>query len=398
MSEIGTIIRRIVRLMGPIGPIILLGLLAACTAEAPVPTGGQGLRPVAIGDGYTLQPTRSSQAFTANRGIPAGGSIGIYAYYHDNCTWSTSTPTPDFMWNQQATRLDDDNSFTYSPLKYWPNEESDKLSFIAYFPYTPFEGAPADPAIPADPTTATGLKTLMDNSDTGLPTFRFAVKDNSDEQIDFLVSRLITDLPESRDTEGDPGQPFNNLSITDRVHFLFFHMTTKVEFRLVVDPSIRKDIAHFQINTLSISNIYSEGKLTPAYSPLTATTFAWSDYTRLHNYDCTTYEPLLLLPQTLRNDAIITASYDMTFKSSNTSYHYSGDTPVADETYTYRNTASLPLNTMKQTTTGEPLKAWLANHHYVYTIRLRANRIDFTGEVVDWGDTDTMPNIEIEEE
>jgi hypothetical protein len=53
---------------------------------------------------------------------------------------------------------------------------------------------------------------------------------------------------------------------------------------------------------------------------------------------------------------------------------------------------------MKQTGTNEALTKWLPNHHYIYTIRLRANRIEFTGEVVDWGDTQETEGIEIKEE
>lgn len=70
---------------------------------------------------------------------------------------------------------------------------------------------------------------------------------------------------------------------------------------------------------------------------------------------------------------------------------------MADEHYTYSNTASIQLNEMKQTGTNEALTKWLPNHHYIYTIRLRANRIEFTGEVVDWGASVNVDNIEIEE-
>jgi sRNA-binding protein len=53
---------------------------------------------------------------------------------------------------------------------------------------------------------------------------------------------------------------------------------------------------------------------------------------------------------------------------------------------------------MKRTGTSEALTEWLPNHHYIYTIRLRANRIDFEGYVAEWGDTDTIDGIEIKEE
>ena len=52
---------------------------------------------------------------------------------------------------------------------------------------------------------------------------------------------------------------------------------------------------------------------------------------------------------------------------------------------------------MKRTGSDVALTEWLPNHHYIYTIRLRANRIDFTGQVVEWGDEDEIEDIPIEE-
>lgn len=335
-------------------------------------------RPVAM-TAYAAQPTRSSTDYTAEGGIPRGKSIGVYAYLHEESTW-TASATPNFMWNQQAVNPDDgDDSFTYAPLKYWPNNESDKVSFVAYFPYTTYND-------PAYPNNATGLQPLLGNDGTGLPTFNFRVKDTEDEQVDFLVSDLIVNLPQTRDTEGDPNTPFNDLSIGDRVNFYFRHMTAKVEFRVVVDPGIRNDLSHFHLESLSLSNIYSEGTLTPYYNALTGTTFSWAGHGGKQTYDCLTYHPYLLLPQPLGDDATITASFSMTFRSSGTTYHYEGGTPEPTQEYTYRHNADLQLNTLRVTTTGEPLTEWLPNHHYIYTIRLGANGIDFTGQVVGWGE------------
>ena len=52
---------------------------------------------------------------------------------------------------------------------------------------------------------------------------------------------------------------------------------------------------------------------------------------------------------------------------------------------------------MKNPTTGANVGEWLPGTHYVYTIRLSANRIEYTGQVVDWGDTDAIESIPVEE-
>ena len=368
--------------------------LTACVNEGP-DLSEQNQRAVGFGS-YTEQfQTRGGEL---KRAIPDGGSMGVYAYYHDGSLWATDAANnqPDFMWNQQCTFNADLNAFVYTPLKYWPNEESDKLSFIAYYPFTNTESqeGPESPA-------CTGLTPLLTNNDKGLPSFNFTVKDAAADQVDFLVSDLIVNLPESRAKDDAPGMPFNNLSIYDKVKFLFHHALAKVEFRIVADAEIRKDIVKFRLTNLGITNIRKTGTLTTSYNAETGTTtLAWSDQSIEQGYAFKTYEPQLLMPQTILKTAMLNLSYNITFKSDGTTYHYPevGTTPVADEEYTYNNEATLQLNKMKMTGLGTPLTEWLPNHHYIYTIRLRANRIEFTGQVVDWGDEKELEDIPIEED
>ena len=67
---------------------------------------------------------------------------------------------------------------------------------------------------------------------------------------------------------------------------------------------------------------------------------------------------------------------------------------MPQQDYTYRNdNASLQLNELIASRSGLPLKEWLPGHHYVYTIRLRAERIEMTGQVVEWGDIDEAVDV-----
>ena len=379
-----------------IGFLGLLGLLS-CTVESELPQ-ADNQRAVGFGS-YTEQfQTRGGEL---KRAIPDGGSMGVYAYYHDGSLWATDAANnqPDFMWNQQCTYNADLNAFVYAPLKYWPNEENDKLSFIAYYPYTNPESLEG-----SDSPASTGLTPLLANSGKGLPSFNFTVKDAAADQVDLLVSDLIVDLPESRAKDDAPGTPFNNLSIYDKVKFLFHHALAKVEFRIVADAEIRKDIVKFHLYSLNITNIQKTGTLTTSYSDGN-TTLSWSNRSNEQNYAFKTYVPQLLMPQTLHpqtisdeTKAMLNLDYEITFKSDSTTYKYVDTKPVAEADYTYRNTAQIQLNEMKMTSTGDPLTEWLPNHHYIYTIRLRANRIEFTGQVVDWGDFVETEKIDIEEE
>lgn len=56
-----------------------------------------------------------------------GDAIGVFAYKNDSST-------PDFM-NNQSVMLDKTDTWTYSPIKYWPTDKGDRLSFYAYYPW-----------------------------------------------------------------------------------------------------------------------------------------------------------------------------------------------------------------------------------------------------------------------
>lgn len=53
--------------------------------------------------------------------------FGVTAYY-------MNSDAPDIMYNQAVIKSG--NSWTYSPVKYWPTTEGDVISFYAYAPYT----------------------------------------------------------------------------------------------------------------------------------------------------------------------------------------------------------------------------------------------------------------------
>ena len=102
-----------------------IGLMAltACTSDSELREEAQ----VPIGlSAYTAQPapqpreggddaTRADATLLAEKGIPDGQSIGVYAYYHASSTWEddysagAGTVTPNFMNNQQATYDADDD-------------------------------------------------------------------------------------------------------------------------------------------------------------------------------------------------------------------------------------------------------------------------------------------------
>lgn len=62
--------------------------------------------------------------------------FGVFAFYNGQTEWASYTgTTPDFMKNQQVLWDETTSAWTYEPVKYWPNNPNDKVSFFAYAPY-----------------------------------------------------------------------------------------------------------------------------------------------------------------------------------------------------------------------------------------------------------------------
>jgi len=74
--------------------------------------------------------TRVAETTTATLQASKEG-FGVFAHYDEGGVTGT---TPDFMNNQQVTYTG--NAWTYAPVKYWPNNTADKITFWAYAPYS----------------------------------------------------------------------------------------------------------------------------------------------------------------------------------------------------------------------------------------------------------------------
>ena len=76
------------------------------------------------------EPTMSRALTTDNL-----TSMGVFASYTGQDDWNATTSKLNFMYNQQVSRANNSSPWTYTPVKYWPNTTTDKLSFFAYAPY-----------------------------------------------------------------------------------------------------------------------------------------------------------------------------------------------------------------------------------------------------------------------
>lgn len=65
--------------------------------------------------------------------------FGAFASYTGRKRYESTTVAPDFMYNQQV--INGTSAWEYNPVKYWPNDEYEYVTFFAYAPYEP---APAN--------------------------------------------------------------------------------------------------------------------------------------------------------------------------------------------------------------------------------------------------------------
>lgn len=161
----------------------------------------------------------------------SANGFGVFGYYADNSGNGTTNDiasaadpakfTPNFMYNQKVTYSS--SKWSYSPIKYWPNEYSaanakteqgiDKLSFTAYAPHVATVGTE-------------GITAISANDATGSPTITFKVPADGAEQIDLLYANNFASTINLTKSTINYAVPFN-----------FAHALSKLSFKVqaVVD-------------------------------------------------------------------------------------------------------------------------------------------------------------------
>lgn len=133
-------------------------------------------------------------------------AFGVFASYTGSADF-THTNTPNFMCNQKVTKSD--NAWTYSPLKYWPTTNGDKVSFFAYAPYD----------------TNDDCLTLSANNATGAPTITVDLSDLS-KSVDLVAAAQLNKTA-----------TINN-GAADKVEFTLKHVMS----RLAITANVSEDV------------------------------------------------------------------------------------------------------------------------------------------------------------
>ena len=155
--------------------------------------------------------------------------FGVYCFYSDNTTYVT-TPSnnfvPNFMWNQQVKGNGDGanpTAWSYSPVKYWPNEyvntvTDEGIDRLTFFAYAPWVDATKDTGNVGSETE--GITHISDYNDDGDPTLTYVIPASSANHVDVLYADK-TNLVNLVKPAGNANVVFN-----------FKHALTKVTFRV----------------------------------------------------------------------------------------------------------------------------------------------------------------------
>ena len=349
---------------------LVLGVILAVGSCTRIETFRAGGEPVAFSVyGRRSLGTKADGSFIGPGGTFAEGAvIDVYGWYHDNSTWSTDTDnTPDFMYNQDVT-LQEDGTWEYSPLKYWPNEDgisaanTDNLSFWACYPRG------ADGLTLLKPGAG---EVPFDNETSGLPKIKYPQSKDPALMQDLMLADPVYNVHKNLSHTVDE-ETWNYGALTNgQVQLRFRHALALVEF--VLDAGTGAEITSLELTRIKWTGTIADPTVTP---------FVWSDVGDAgkveiadQNVSSSVVLRLLAIPQSIDADATFTLRYNITFASSDPTY----DDPIV---YTGDNfSVKLYKNTGPEAE-QYGVTAWESGHHYTYRISAGLDHIAFE-EVAD---------------
>ena len=355
-------------------------------------------------DTYLSKTTRAGAAGAQNTGTLKTNGFGVFAYYTGQNAYAKTT-TPNFMYNTKVsvpTEPTGSTAFTYSPARYWPNNDGDKLSFFAYAPYVEVT---AGTGLPADVTS--GITALSNNAYTGAPTVTYKLADDKTQSVDLLwgakmgtTNGVNTDLTRTKNNVG----------------FTFKHTLAKfggdnscIKAILVTDDD--KDFDNTTKVTISDITITSSDIATTGTLDLTTGTWSGQNNDGKMTLDipATEISKDIAEPETANKEINKTVAeglvglqptiYTNVLKENTASYYFiPGTQPKFDVTVTYwvrtiDSSLSAGVTNVKQTIkkTIQFPNAFEANKKYNLILSIGLNTVKFSAEVSDWAsDTEAV--------
>ena len=192
--------------------------LASCSRmqDVDVPEAAQD----AVGfDVYTRSTVSTKAGFTGDideSSFKVAG-FGVYAYV---------STTPDFMRNQHVTYSG--GSWVYSPLKYWPNQDTDKIDFFAYAPHIAAAPYTSTADALANANDEDGILYIPGTDATGDPVIVYKTAADPSNNVDLMFGVAAEDHTSPDVTAGLPFLNMTKLRLGEKMKFNFKHALTKL--------------------------------------------------------------------------------------------------------------------------------------------------------------------------
>ena len=191
--------------------------------------------------------------------------FGVMTYYHEGADYAAGI-TPNFMYNEHVTWA---GGWTYSPLKYWPNEttkdsqttpidpaQSAQTDMLSFFAYAPYVTTGATPLGTKDNTTmdigggtkiyayhgseASGITAISAENYDSDPKVEWKVSANPDNNVDLLwgvaPEGFSYTAVNGSSIKKIAGLPLTNLVKPDKdqkIKFLFEHALSRIGLTVV---------------------------------------------------------------------------------------------------------------------------------------------------------------------
>ena len=338
---------------------------------------------------YSPRTTKADDSYTipGQTTLPVNSSFGVFAYYQEGDvehgtiahwegdSWHTDGDwTPNFMFDQEVKYTG--SAYNYSPIRYWPTNIENTISFWAYYPYVAYR-----------PDNSRALKLYnslggaYDASSTGLPaSLSFTVQPDATDQQDLMF-----------DTFASTDKTYLNCAPTPGVVPLTFrHALSLVRFSFGPLP----EGVTITVTDMTINNLYMSGSLTDL-TPATEGAYAWTvtgdrgsatcSETNLSSYTAA----FILMPQSLEdatpaNEPELSITFNMTTAAAD------GGDPIQYS----GNTGTAKLKYIDNDNHANDILAFAPGKSYLYTISLTLDAIEFS-EAVESPAWNTTVNVNL---
>ncbi|WP_081618595.1 fimbrillin family protein [Segatella paludivivens] len=347
-----------------------------------------------------LAKTRAGASGSETTETLKTNGFGVLAYYTAQENYVSNKFIPDFMYNTKVTGTT--TSWEYSPVRYWPNTNGDKISFFAYAPYV---DVTSNSGTAKDQST-TGITAISSNNVNETPKVSYTLADTKTQSVDLLwgvkkgtVSDLNKDLTRIQANISGIGFTFKHaLAVCDGNGLQAKVATDDPTF----DPSKTKitiEEINIQSNTIATSGKFD---LTTGTWEITKQDGSMVFDFKKENINTNFAEPQGSLMNNVDNlsklSGLTTTAQNVLLDNTKSCYFIPGSTSSkATVTITYwvrtlDPSLSNGCTNVKQIITKEiQLPVFAANKKYALVLNIGINTVKFTAEVSDWSTDNSTP-------